>query len=46
MICTELPPQQMKRYSDTLAAHPVDILYKPIDPDILLTTIQAHMATS
>ena len=45
MICTELPPQQMNRYADTLAARPVDILYKPVDADTLLTTIQAHMAT-
>jgi DNA-binding response OmpR family regulator len=46
MVCTELPPQQMHRYADTLAAHAVDVLYKPVDADTLLTTIQAHMATS
>ncbi len=46
MVCTELPAQQMKRYADILSAQMVDVLYKPVDADTLLTTIKARIAPS
>lgn len=45
MVCTDLPPQQMKPYAEALYGQAVEILYKPVDDATLLTTIQAHIAS-